>query len=262
MLPSHTDLQSRFVRKCELDTWHWHIPSKSYIASCSRVETARRTTLSTDQNLLEEKWCSVDLDGLLYNLTSGESKRSEILRLELDFPQTLTYSGEGVFHAVFLLVLLSPSAIELFRWSLVNTTLDRPMHWNRFNLVRLKLTKLKPAPSLIQNCSRDFVSHPRPRSCLSVISRAFALSFEALLTMPTGESESFLLFQWLQSECCTIPFCLSTYILTLPACDEGSGHGVKWFERIPIRIHSKLNRNQFKKYVGELIRVAEKIRQL
>jgi hypothetical protein len=31
---------------------------------------------------------------------------------------------------------------------------------------------------------------------------------------------------------------------------------------IPIRIHSKLNRNQFKKYVAELIRVAEKIRQL
>jgi hypothetical protein len=32
--------------------------------------------------------------------------------------------------------------------------------------------------------------------------------------------------------------------------------------RIPIRIHSKPNRNQFKKYVAELIRVAEKIRQL
>jgi hypothetical protein len=31
---------------------------------------------------------------------------------------------------------------------------------------------------------------------------------------------------------------------------------------ILIKIHSKLNRNQFKKYVAELIRVAEKIHQL
>jgi hypothetical protein len=66
---------------------------------------------STNQNLQDNKPCSVELDGLFYEFTRAGSMQCVIRRLNTDFPRNFIYCGGSMFRVSLLHISTSAVAI-------------------------------------------------------------------------------------------------------------------------------------------------------